>query len=46
MAILRVAGLAKAYKEFHALDNVSFEFNKQYTSFPFLALLGPQTRTD
>ncbi|TAK09615.1 ABC transporter ATP-binding protein [bacterium] len=36
MAILRVEGLVKAYKELKALDNVSFEFNKG-----ILSLLGP-----
>lgn len=36
MAILKVEGLVKAYKELKALDNVSFEFDKG-----ILSLLGP-----
>jgi iron(III) transport system ATP-binding protein len=36
MAILRVEGLSKFYKELKALDNVSFEFDKGILSF-----LGP-----
>ena len=36
MAILKVEGLVKTYKDLKALDNVSFEFNKG-----ILSLLGP-----